>query len=46
MALEHRDLVAVGGQFVRGRDADDAGADDGDAHGSAPLGGEFVFDGQ
>ena len=31
-ALEHRDLVAVGGELVGGGDADNAGADDGDAH--------------
>jgi hypothetical protein len=29
--LENDDLAAVGGQFVRGRDADDAGADHGHA---------------
>ena len=36
-ALEDGDLVAVGGQFVGGGDADDAGADDGDAHRVRPA---------
>ena len=38
MALEDSDLVAVGGQFVRGGDADDAGAEDGDVHGCRAVG--------
>ena len=31
-ALEHGDFMAVGGQFIRGGDADDAGPHDGDFH--------------
>ena len=38
VALEYGDLVAIKGQFVRGSDADDAGAEDGDVHGAAGRG--------
>jgi len=33
VAVEYGDGMAVGGQFVSGGDADDAGAHDGDLHG-------------